>query len=111
MAGNSNSGRRKNAYITDALTIEMKAREMEANGDKRGVRKMAEKVWDLAEGGERWAVEFIRDTVDGKPAQAIDISGALDTASNRMTDEELESIASASGAGITETPPSPSKLN
>jgi hypothetical protein len=25
----------------------------------------------LAEGGEKWAVEFVRDTTDGKPTQAI----------------------------------------
>ena len=109
MAGNSNSGRRKNSFVQEALIIEMNLRDKE--GDQKGVRKMAAKVWDLAENGERWAVEFIRDTVDGKPTQALDISGALDTAPNRLTDEELESIAAASSAGATEAPPSPSKLN
>lgn len=38
-------------------------------------RKMVEKIWDLAGEGERWAVEFVRDTFDGKPKQAIEASG------------------------------------
>lgn len=70
MAGNKNSGR-KDKHARDALVVEMKARE--AEGDKRGMRAVAIKVWDLAEEGERWATEFIRDTIDGKPTQQVDV--------------------------------------
>lgn len=70
MAGNSNSGRKRNSFVQDALIIEMKARD--ADGDKRGVRAVAVKIWDLAETGERWAAEFLRDTIDGKPVQAVE---------------------------------------
>jgi hypothetical protein len=70
MAGNANSGRRKQTYITDALMMEIKAREKE--GDKAGLRLMAVKIMDLAETGERWAAEFVRDTIDGKPMQSIE---------------------------------------
>lgn len=73
MAGNANSGRRRQTFVTDALLMEIKARE--AEGDKRGLRKMAVKIMDLAEEGERWAAEFVRDTVDGKPMQAVEHSG------------------------------------
>lgn len=73
MAGNKNSGRRKQTFITDALLMEIKAREND--GDRRGLRKMAVTVMDLAEGGERWAVEFVRDTVDGKPMQRTEVTG------------------------------------
>lgn len=73
MAGNANSGRKRNQLITDALLVEVKARE--AEGDKRGLRKMAVTIMDLAEGGERWAAEFVRDTVDGKPMQRIEATG------------------------------------
>lgn len=32
-----------------------------------------EKVWDAVEQGDRWAMEFVRDTLDGKPKpEAID---------------------------------------
>jgi len=70
MAGNSNSGRKRHTFVTDALVMEMKARE--ADGDKRGMRKVAVAIWDEAEKGERWAAEFIRDTIDGKPVQAVE---------------------------------------
>lgn len=81
MAGNANSGR-KDKFIRDALMIEMKARE--AEGDSRGMRKLAVKVWDLAEEGERWAAEFVRDTIDGKPAQQVVHSGDDDGGPVRM---------------------------
>lgn len=73
MAGNANSGRKRNQLVTDSLLLEIKARE--AEGDRKGLRKMAVTVMDLAEGGERWAVEFIRDTVDGKPMQRTEVTG------------------------------------
>lgn len=68
MAGNKNSGR-KDKLTMQALTMEMKDREK--GEDSKGMRRVASKVWDLAEDGERWAVEFIRDTLDGKPAQQV----------------------------------------
>lgn len=73
MAGNANSGRRKQTFITDALLLEVKAREKD--GDKRGLRKMAVTILDLAEGGEKWAAEYVRDTLDGKPAQRVEVAG------------------------------------
>jgi hypothetical protein len=63
-------GRPKRAKLTyDALMVELKSRETEK--DPRGLRLIAQKVVDLAETGERWATEFIRDTIDGKPTQTI----------------------------------------
>lgn len=59
--------RAKMAY--DALIVELKSRETEK--DPKGIRKIMQKVVDLAEAGEQWAVLFIRDTVDGKPAQQV----------------------------------------
>lgn len=71
-SGNPN-GRPKKAKLTfDALMIELKSRENQGTkADPKGLRKIVGKVVDLAEGGERWAAEFIRDTIDGKPTQAI----------------------------------------
>jgi hypothetical protein len=31
---------------------------------------------DLAEEGERWAAEYVRDTLDGKPAQQVNLADA-----------------------------------
>jgi hypothetical protein len=89
MAGNSNSGRKRNTFVTDALVMEMKSRE--ADGDKRGMRKVAVAIWDEAEKGERWAAEFIRDTVDGKPVQAVE--GELDLGVKDSLGELLMRIA------------------
>ncbi len=76
MAGNANSGRKRNQFMTDALLLEMKARELDATADNpKGARKLAQKIWDLAEGGERWAAEYVRDTIDGKPMQRTELTG------------------------------------
>lgn len=37
------------------------------------LRQAAETLLDLAANGERWAVECLRDTLDGKPKQSVDI--------------------------------------
>jgi len=73
MAGNANSGRRRDTFITDALRMEIKEREK--LGDDAGLRKMAKKIMDLAEGGEQWAAIYLRDTVDGKPMQQVEMTG------------------------------------
>ncbi len=39
--------------------------------DYKKLRNIANKVVELAQEGERWAVEMLRDTLDGKPAQQI----------------------------------------
>lgn len=63
-------------------TLGAKKREFEAavkralaaeNGQR--LRDAAEKLLDLAASGERWACEMLRDTLDGKPAQAITTTG------------------------------------
>lgn len=92
MAGNANSGRKRNAFVTEALIIEMKARDNE--GDKKGVRALAIKVWEEAEKGERWAAEFVRDTIDGRPIQAIE--GGLE---HTIADPLMELLARISGQG------------
>ena len=70
--GNANSGR-KDKFVREALLMEMKEREKAS--DRKGMRLLASKAWDLAEAGERWATEYIRDTLDGKPAQSVQVGG------------------------------------
>ncbi len=45
-------------------------RALDAEDGKR-LRAAAEKILDLAAEGERWACEFVRDTLDGRPATNI----------------------------------------
>jgi hypothetical protein len=39
--------------------------------DDRRLREGVEKLLDNVANGERWALEFVRDSIDGKPKQAI----------------------------------------
>lgn len=41
--------------------------------DGKRVRDAAEKLLDLAASGEAWAIKELRDTLDGKPGQSIDL--------------------------------------
>lgn len=68
MAGNENSGKRKEKAFFTALQLELKAVESD---DQRGLRKIARELMTKAEGGDLQAIKEIRDTLDGKPAQAI----------------------------------------
>jgi hypothetical protein len=67
-------GRKRTSFTRDALLIEIKDREKD--GDRRGIRKMVGTIVDLAEGGEKWAAEFVRDTLDGKPMQQVNLADA-----------------------------------
>jgi len=64
-AKNDNAGKRRlfERTVLRALTQD----------DGVRLRAAAERLLDLAASGERWAVECLRDTLDGKPKQAIDI--------------------------------------
>lgn len=65
------------------------------------VRAAAEKVLTLASEGERWAVECLRDTLDGKPAQSVAIDITNRTVVD-LADAELAAfIAEDSGSGVT----------
>jgi hypothetical protein len=46
-----------------------------AQDDGERLRRAAEKLLDLAAEGEAWAVKELRDTMDGKPAQAVEVGG------------------------------------
>ena len=43
-----------------------------------GMAKAASLMWDKMEAGEGWALKEYGDRIDGKPAQAVEMSGQLD---------------------------------
>ena len=45
-----------------------------AGDDDKALRRIMDKVVETAMEGERWAVEFVADRLDGKPKQQIDQS-------------------------------------
>ena len=66
-SGNPSGGRKRKAFLT-ALELEL---AKVADDDQRGLRKIARNLMTMAEGGDIQAIKEIRDTLDGKPAQAI----------------------------------------
>lgn len=69
-AGNQNAAKSKAFY--GALTRAI------AQDDGQRLRNAAEKLLNLASDGEQWAVLALRDTLDGKPAQGVQLTGADD---------------------------------
>lgn len=57
------------------------------------LRLIAEKLVEAAVSGEPWAIREVADRKDGKPMQAVEHSGSISTRPDKMTDEELETIA------------------
>jgi hypothetical protein len=66
-SGNPGGKKKQKRFLT-ALEMELKAVEAD---DQRGLRKIARNLIVMAEAGDMQAIKEIRDTLDGKPAQAI----------------------------------------
>lgn len=49
-----------------------------AQDDGKRLRGAAEKLLDLANAGEAWAVKELADRLDGRPAQAVTLLGDAD---------------------------------
>lgn len=61
-------GRRVEKLIERALLQE----------DDRRLREGVEKLLDAVSEGERWALEFVTDRLDGKARQVVDVGGQSD---------------------------------
>lgn len=70
--GNQNA--RKSRLFEQAFIRAIKQRDLDS-GDGETLRKIAERMLDLALSGDVSAFRESRDTVDGKPAQALEHSG------------------------------------
>ena len=64
--------------------------------DGKRLRGAAEKLLDLADSGEAWAVRELADRLDGKPAQSVQLDATV-TKSRAvdLTDDELAAIVNA----------------
>lgn len=71
-----------------------------AQEDGKRLRAAAEKLLDAAAAGEAWAIKELGDRLDGKPAQAIALSGdvSITKRAAELSDDQLASIAAASDA-------------
>ncbi len=75
----------KDKPFRDALRIELAA----AGDDAKALRAIAAKMIKLAEDGDMQAIKEIGDRLDGKPAQAVEMSGDL-TITHEEALSELE---------------------
>jgi hypothetical protein len=66
--GNKHGGRKP-----DSETFGAVLQRAIKQGDPERLRRMADKVLDLGADGERWAVEFLADRLDGKARQQIEM--------------------------------------
>lgn len=72
--GNTNAKRSR--LFEQAFIRELKQRDLEA-GDGETLRKVVAKIIDMAIAGDVQAFREARDTVDGKPNLAIELSGEV----------------------------------
>jgi len=71
--GNQNA--RKSRLFEQAFIRAIKQRDLDA-GDGETLRKIADKILDTALAGDVSAFREARDTIDGKPAQQLDLGNA-----------------------------------
>lgn len=101
----------KERSFANMLRIAINEAIVDDNGvSKPKLRAVAEMLVTKALEGDMSAIREVADRLDGKAAQAVELSGSLETPS-RLTDAELELIATASSSGAFETTPSKSQLN
>ena len=76
-------------------------RAIKQDSGKR-LREAAESLLDRAAQGEQWAVCALADRLDGKAAQALEISGSLETGrAAELSDDELAVLATGvQNAGV-----------
>ena len=68
--GNQNAAKSK--VVHDAM------RKISLQEDHKRLRKGVEIVLDKAAEGDMAAIQFVRDTLDGKPAQSVTVGGDAD---------------------------------
>ena len=72
---------------------DMVDRAIKQDSGKR-LRAAAESLLDLAAKGEQWAVCALADRLDGRPAQAVELSGSVSTGrAAELSDDELALLA------------------
>lgn len=113
MAGNSNSGQRKDKLIRDALMLAVNRVQ---EGDPQGRKKLAiaaAAVVEKAVEGDLAAFKEIADRIDGKAPQSVDVTTRHEQPITEWTDADLErviaerSTGSARAAAKTQGPQKP----
>lgn len=90
MAGNANSGRREQHFLT-ALLMELKS----AGKDMPELRLIARQMIDKAVEGDPAFTRELIDRLDGKPRQAIEHSGEIETTSREQREAAIAAALQA----------------
>ncbi len=70
----TNNGYKSDKLVTDALRVAIMREAKDADGKPtKRLLLMADKVARQAAEGERWAVEFVTDRLEGKALQAVSV--------------------------------------
>ena len=62
-----------NQYAAKAKMVEQALKRAAEREDWKRFHDGIEKVWDAWASGEVWAMQFVRDTIDGKPKERVEI--------------------------------------
>jgi len=101
MAGNGNSGQRKDKLIRDALMIAVNRVQ---EGDPQGRKKLAiaaAAVVEKAVEGDLAAFKEIADRIDGKAPQSVDVTTRHEQPITEWTDADLERVIADRSTGRT----------
>ena len=86
-------GRPSEKVFTDLLRVV--GNEIDTVSGKRKMRRLAEKVYELALQGESWACHMIADRVEGRPAVETSLNVARCRDLKEYDDEELLALIAA----------------
>ena len=94
-------GPKKDKPVTDALRVAMlregSSKDQDGKRQKR-LNAMAEKVAKEAEKGERWAVEFVTERLEGKAPQSIGLGQSDDL--EPITDIKITFVDASNTEGL-----------
>jgi hypothetical protein len=92
-----------NTYGAKSKLFEGALRKAVAQADGDALRKVADKLLEMAMAGEPWAVRELADRLDGKPVQQVDLQADVTTRSaDELSDDELARIARGGLVGAVE---------
>lgn len=84
MAGNSNSGRREQPFLT-ALQMEL----AEAGKDHKKLRSIARQLIEKADSGDMQAIIEFANRIDGKPRQQLEVGGDPDNPLHHVIERRI----------------------
>ena len=103
MAGNANSGSKRDKLVRDALIL---AAKRVHEGDPQGRTKLtvaAANIMELAVNGDLAAFKEVADRLDGKSPQSVDVTTTHERPIEELSDTELAAYIARRSAGGART--------